>query len=396
MSNPYAIPNPRVLTIDEARSKSCVLTDATSLSNLDHLADPDFATRMRQHHVSDTGFAIQYHFLQAFILYEHIIVDSILIDSHSHVREAFDTCEDVLRGVYLPFNTRSLIGNRLQHYVHCDLELEHHCGMTTPEFQNLRFNDGLEQHEEEVETRHVPPASINDQWISYFSNGFPADLPSVLSRSSSSVGRAHFYLELARELQVPLAPEPHKALYFGRLMQKFKSATIKGVADAVVETFDRKVRENISKVSDGIISSEIGIPAIPEYIIRFAQKYKISLLAAAQEIRISKNARNFRGWCQELASAMLSGRATTGAQQKMFEELERVSSAWTADISEGVEYKRRKLNLEKIPIIGELLKGGGMGEWGVRDPILKPSREVSYFLFLNDLLRPPRRSPPKR
>jgi hypothetical protein len=73
----------------------------------------------------------------------------------------------------------------------------------------------------------------------------------------------------------------------------------------------------------------------------------------------------------------------------MLAQLNEVCRMWREDANEGVRYKTRKLNLEGLPKLGGVLKAVNMQEaLTIKDPILSPKKEHSYFLFLNDLLQP--------
>ena len=386
-------PRANVLSVEQVRCTPTVLTDATSLQEFDRLADPDFAVPMRPWCVSDAGFTIQYGILQSLVLHEQIVVDSLLIPSHSDVGQALALCPEVIRGVYLPFYVRERIGQRLERFVTADLGLD--TGLDAKEFQEFRFADGFEQNRYEEastqETRLVPTNYSGDPFIQRFKNGVPRDVPSVLVRSSSSFGRAHFYAELARELQIPLAADPHKCRYLKRAIGRNGANALYNVASEVVREFDEQVNEGLEEESDGLISHDLAIPAIAEYILGFAQKYKMPLLRAALEIRNSENAKQFRAWCGRLTAALAEGRSGTQEQQKLLKELRTVTDAWSKDVDELVKYETRKVALDKIPVVGGLLKATSLANWKVHDPILEPSKPVAYLLFLNDLLRPPHR-----
>jgi hypothetical protein len=83
------------------------------------------------------------------------------------------------------------------------------------------------------------------------------------------------------------------------------------------------------------------------------------------------------------------GRASAKEQAEMVKELKNVCEVWKNDVREEVKYKIRKLSLEKLPLVGGVLKSLNIHEKTIKDPILWPSSKYSYFLFLNDLIRDP-------
>lgn len=387
---------PSVISIEEVRGISCVLTDASSFLHFRHyLSERETVGKMREWHVSDESFALNYHMLQAIVLYEHIVVDSLLYDSDHDIRGAFDLCPDIFRAVYLPCGVRTEIGRRLESLVALDVSLEDVLGLPQEEFQRLRQND--HDHDkysvtEEVRCRTIPRSLVNDPSVLRFSNGFPLDLPSVLNRSATTVGRAHFYLELARELQIPLAPEPHKARYLSTIVDRMRPINLHGMPERIIDSFDRWVGEAVSMSMEryGLTSVRATIPPVPEYVLGYARKNGLSLLESAIEIRNSKNARSYRAWCKTLSDVTASGRAGRKDLQRILADLDHVCDVWSKDIGEEVDYRTRVITFEKVPMIGDLLKGGGVAEWKVRDPLLTPARPICDLLFLNDLLRPPR------
>ena len=108
------------------------------------------------------------------------------------------------------------------------------------------------------------------------------------------------------------------------------------------------------------------------------------------EVRNSKHASRFRELCARLRSTIELGRSGTADRQELLKELGAVCEKWKKDIKEEVNYRTRKLKLESIPWIGGLFKALNF-EPQFADPVVVVDRKISYFLFLNDLLRPPQR-----
>ena len=52
-------------------------------------------------------------------------------------------------------------------------------------------------------------------------------------------------------------------------------------------------------------------------------------------------------------------------------------------MNEEVKFRKRKINLSKIPIIGDLFQAFGVKKIEIKDPILFPSKP--HLIFLNDL-----------
>jgi hypothetical protein len=137
----------------------------------------------------------------------------------------------------------------------------------------------------------------------------------------------------SRELQIPLVPDPHKSRYLERMIDLNGADALYNVLSQVVSEFDVAVAKKLEDDSAGIVSHDLRIPAVAEYVLQFAQKYKISLLKAALEIRGTTNAINFRSWCGRLASASALGRAGTREQQELLRDLHEMLPYFVADAS---------------------------------------------------------------
>jgi hypothetical protein len=159
------------------------------------------------------------------------------------------------------------------------------------------------------------------------------------------------------------------------------------VPERVVDDFASRIKPPV----DAIVSFDLPIPPVPEYVLRLAKAQRISLYEATMEVRNSTNASNFRDLCATLFN--LGEEGGLHAQDEyntVMKDFATFCEAWARDASEGVDYRIRTLQLGDIPIIGWILKVAGMDERMVRDPVITPDTNYRYFLFLNDLLRSPR------
>jgi hypothetical protein len=200
-----------------------------------------------------------------------------------------------------------------------------------------------------------------------------------------TLSRAHFYLELSRHLEIPLAADPIRSSYFDILISRLKMKLNQGVPEQVVANFDRSVRS-----FDNLVSVDLSLPPVAEYVANYARTKDCTLYEAVLEVRNSANAVRFREWCSRLCAALELGRPGTAQVQEIKREFREVCEAWKKDVGEWVDYRTRKLNLENIPWLGGILKAVNFHEPKIKDPVLTIDRKTSYFLFLNDLLRPPR------
>lgn len=180
-----------------------------------------------------------------------------------------------------------------------------------------------------------------------------------------------------------------RSSYFAVLLNRFRSSLQAGVPEKIIAFYESKTVKEVVDESKGLISVDLSVPAVFEYVVRYAQRKKCSLHAAVMEVRESKHASKFREWCARFKSLDNKGRAAAMEQNEMVSELRNVCDIWKKDVREGTEYKTRKLNLEKLPLMGGVLKALNMHEgYAIKDPVISPSARYTYFLFLNDLLRP--------
>jgi len=194
-----------------------------------------------------------------------------------------------------------------------------------------------------------------------------------LCQTGRSFLRAHFYVELARALELYLSPHPERAEYIKRIAPHPLS-----LQESIVLEADEALQSPFLKVV-------VDIPPVAELVVRTSRKRRLDLAGAVLEVRESKNARRFRKWCAKMSAKLGEGRAGLAAAQRIERELKEVCSTWRADVEEGVRYKRRQLDLGVIPCLGKVLTFFGMQKLTIKDPIIRA--EKPYLLFLNDLYR---------
>lgn len=130
-----------------------------------------------------------------------------------------------------------------------------------------------------------------------------------------------------------------------------------------------------------------------ELVLRVATARRISLHQATLEVRNSQNAWVFPSWCAELFNLGEEGGLRARSESRgMIKDLTRACETWASDVSEGRDYRTRRLRLGDIPLVGKILKAAGMDEVSVKVPVIIPGEEYRYFLFLNDLLRSPQKA----
>jgi len=83
----------------------------------------------------------------------------------------------------------------------------------------------------------------------------------------------------------------------------------------------------------------------------------------------------------------MAGRPGRKEQVELHIDLVKACNTWKDNIKEDVDYKTRTISLEKLPIIGGVLKSLNIDKASFRDPVLAPKTKSTYFLLLNDLYR---------
>lgn len=337
--------------------------------------------------VDDAGRALA-NIIQALVLYETIVVDSILVGAHSDVEVTLDLFPGIVRGVYIRDIDRLRIGHWVQQATSGWDDVPP--GLSNEDWTHLQWQTASEKPFLDEMSRSmvhsVPPEFENDPEVRRLSEK-EVYLPLCVLTSTRTLSRAHFYLELARELGIPLVVDPVRSRYFDVLFHNVKMNLRKGTPEKIIARFDSAVFQPETK--EDLISVDLSIPPVAELVLRFAQKKHCSLHEAILAVRESKHACAFRKWCSVFASHEENGRPGAKEQKEMLAQVEEVLRMWREDGKEGVRYKTRRLNLEHLPIIGGVLKALNMQEAvTIKDPILIPKKRHSYFLFLNDLLRP--------
>ncbi len=192
------------------------------------------------------------------------------------------------------------------------------------------------------------------------------------------IKRGLVYANLAREHDIYYSPHPIRDQVLSQEITKY----IERTAASVIEEFDQRFNETQS----GIISNiNIKIPPIVEHVLYFSKAQNISISESINEIRNSKNAMMFREHFNALDFELrnLSPRKKIAVYQPIFREIDKLCSAWEADMDAEVKYRKREIKLAKIPIVGKVLDSIGIGNISINDPILFSSSP--HLLFINDL-----------
>jgi hypothetical protein len=384
----------RLVGIERVDRSRSALVDTHSLTTLaSDFEDPGLALAlMPRDLVAQPGGAWLAHIIQTFVLHDTVLVDSVLFDNEPAVSRAYSLFPDAIRGVFIRDSARDRVEQRVNAAVPraLDRPTDIPVGIWNRWMQLDSSEKPLLDRLKENPPRLVPPEYLADkEVVRKLDRDRPmwAGFPAVCLNSMMTISRAHFYLELARELAVPLNIDPVRATYLSSVVAVHEAALARGVPEKVIDRFANRAP---TAEEPDIISFELNIPPVPEFVLHFAKARRVSLHQATLEVRNSKHAAEFRKWCAELFQLGEEGGLKARTEyRKMMKEFTSACDKWCIDACEGVKYETRTLKLGDIPYVGKVLKAVGLDDISIKDPVLIPSKRYRYFLFLNDLLRAP-------
>jgi hypothetical protein len=376
--------------VDRARS---ALVDNHSLMWLDSdFEDPGFAVSLtpRDLVLAPAGPELA-HVIQTFVLYETILIDSVLLEIKPAVCHACDLFPDAVRGLFIRDSVRDRVARRVDAAVPrvMDRPLDMPVHLWNRWLQLDSSEKPLIDTMKDNAPRLIPFEYASDQdLLRQLERGAWSGFSTTCCNSMMTIARAHFYLELARELAVPLNMDPTRASYLRSIITACEAASAKNISESVIDKFVSQFSAEPS--SEDVVSFDLRIPPVPELVLRVAKRCRISLYEATRQVRRSTNAVAFRNWCARLFTLREEGglRART-EYHSIMKDFEHACEMWSRDTGEGVTHHTRTLRLGDIPLAGKVLRAVGLDELSIRDPVLVPARRYRYFLFLNDLLQAP-------
>lgn len=389
-------PDERITSVERLERAGSVLVDAHSLYALANVLLETSVPTFDDSVFVQTGGPTLANVIQNVVLYDRLVVDSLLFEVNSDVSRACELFPGVIQGVYLRNDVREEIGRIVASIASLDSVGEPPDGISSQEWVQWQRQDSSEiqlmDQMGDVAPELIPPEYANDpEILRRYNRKKPlrAMLPLCCTNSMMTLGRAHFYLELARSIGIPLSADPIRSGYFKVLLEKVKYNLRQGTPEKILAQFEEEVLKAPIDESNALVSVDLSIPAVAELVLNYAKRKRCSLHSATLEIRESDSAKRFREWCARFVSLGSEGRVGAKEQLEMLSEFKRACEIWRKDVKEDVRYKTRTLNFEKIPLLGIVLKALNMHERSIHDPILRPGKKCSYFLFLNDLLRRP-------
>jgi hypothetical protein len=389
----------RITALERLDRARCVLVDGHSLSALANLLEsPEIPSITPRELVSTRGGPWMAHIIQTMVLYDTILFDSVLFELEPAVSKAHELLPEIIKGLFIRDSTRQLASERVEAAVRWLPDSDLSTFLTREVWTRWMWLDHSEKplmdRIHDTAPRLIPAEYASDEEITTRLDGIIrknpiwTGVPAYCLNSDMTATRAHFYLELARELGIPLNIDPVRSAYLLATLGKANEAFPGGVPARVVQDFINRIT---AEEKDDLFVFDLTIPPVAELVLRTAQRRRISLGTAVLEVRNSKNAKTFRDWCSRLFSLREEGGiGVRNESRRMKAEFTKACETWASDAAEGVDYKTRKISLGDLPLVGKILKAVNMDEFLIKDPVISSSRNLRYFLFLNDLLRPPR------
>jgi hypothetical protein len=192
--------------------------------------------------------------------------------------------------------------------------------------------------------------------------------------------RGLIYADVAKESNLYFSPHPDREGFISNRIVKY----IKTTAAIIIEHFDQQFNQS---ASGQFASFNIKIPPVVEHILYFSKAQDKTILESVNEIRNSKNAIAFRQYIQKLDDELkdLTPRKRIEIYQPLFRDIDRLCNSWSLDMKNEVQYRKRRISLSTIPIMGKLLDVIGAGQIEIKDLIL--FSDTPHLLFINDLYR---------
>ncbi|MFT3787972.1 MAG: hypothetical protein QM770_17680 [Tepidisphaeraceae bacterium] len=205
-----------------------------------------------------------------------------------------------------------------------------------------------------------------------------------LADSSDTIARLLFYLEVSRATRLPMLMGPAKRGLFKYIRPRIQRDALQLVSEHVNKLL-RTQFEDLDVI-------DVRVPPLVDFICSHAKRHRTSLVVAADTVRSSDNAREFRKWLHGLQRLIVPP-MTNEKQAKLASTLSRLQDAveeWVnhGDFRLGVTHKRKVAKLEHLPAIGWPAKIFEALKFSFDDPILRP--RPSYLAFISDWFAPPK------
>jgi len=234
------------------------------------------------------------------------------------------------------------------------------------------------------------------------------NIPEILARELSDYDmqsrntlqtflRAHYYLELARELGIYLSPHPLRSDYYSFLLDKSAERQFQIKKNLTFEELQQEFIENIVR---GIQSPEPGYFVkvaghkmaellnsrslnkefdmdFGSYIIKEAVQNGNSIIDSLEQIKGSREVCSFREKMKTLKESGANPFLAVQNTNSIVEEINESCERWKKDHNEGIHYQTRKISLRTLLTFAQAV----LGVFGINTILTPPEEKVLSQLF---------------
>lgn len=390
---------------NEIDKYSSVLIDGLSLFSLKN--DVDWFSIIpkydKENFISIMGKYATGNLIQNMVIYDNVYFDSCLLFGKEKIEKLADNFDNILKPIYIPSHIKKGIIGKFEnigilqndiYYQQFSKIAKNQWSKISYDNENIAYSDISDKIMDKFNTfvyeaikNHWYGDLLNEEIKIFFNTQYNFDfeelkdicyLPIELRDSSQSFFRANFNLELAKSLFLPLSPHPVRSEYYDAILKEYDNLTNK-----IINKVNSKYREYVN--SNGLYHC-LNVPSISDIVFFNCFKNNTCIRDEVFELRDSKYTKNFRSLCKELMFLIeeQKDKKLSAKLQKITNEINHLTNTWDKDMNLNIDYKIRKINLGKIPLIGTLLACfDGWDRIEILDPIIY--QEKPYIVFLNKL-----------
>ena len=288
-------------------------------------------------------------FLEQWVLADRVVVDESAVESICNHRNSLEVpaIRTVVELLFEPVHIHSSRGDEAAENVLAFQEIADGQGWG---FFRPALNSPIFDYD----------SCLKDDYMSNFAG--------LLGQSTNTPGRALFYLELSRILDVPLLLHPRKTEYLEQLGQALE-VSWHGTYGELTES----VRAGLK-----FQETELPIPPLADEILRLAKVERCSLVEAAKQLRQTREMITLRKKIQEIGS-LATGNRNIEARRMLSKEAGGIVAAVASRQSPDGIISRKTVNIAELPAIGWVLKVCGKSEITVPDIVLREQPYVTIF-----------------
>lgn len=257
-------------------------------------------------------------FIQSVVIYENIVTDGYVLANNTESYELAWSFRDVVKALWMEDDVRDKIVKEIR-----DEAKRLEDKITNEKFEIIKDSysafadrsvfDGFN------EERFIGEVAVTPYHITTF------DIPAELQTSDNHVLRTLYYDQVSTLANIPYSPHLGRK----RILEVIQKERINSARFQVmnhVESKLEKIRNEMGLIYSGY-NTNLRIPLVAEYIVKRAGSFD-EIMEILRDIRNSKEAMDFRKWCDRFQEALTNGQMGTVETQKIFSQLEKSSQRW--------------------------------------------------------------------